>query len=167
MIVCLVLFVIECMKSLYSGCLVRLPMNLLEIVHDCLTIVNTHFIANIAHDMNQAAPKMCFGISPGQGCFHADNTVRQEKLDLLQTPRSHVLKHFSPNFDVFAGCYAVVDYFFMAIGPDANGNIDGFTLKRFSAQRKIRCVKINAKEPVAKLAFVIGFNLWNHLLGNI
>src|SRR5699024_226215 len=132
--------------SFFFACLL---MYLLEFVHDLFAVIHPDFSTDIAHDMNQAALKMSFRISPGQGCFHANNTIRKKEFNLLQASGLYVLKHLCPNFNVLTRSNAVVNDFLMSIRFNANGNIYCFTLKRFSAQRKVCRIQIDTEKLVA------------------
>ena len=112
-------------------------------------IVDAYFSADIAHDVNQTALKMSFRVSPGQGCFHANNTIRKKELNLLQASELHVLKHLRPILDVCAGSNAVIDDFLVAIRLDANGNINCFTIKGYATQRKACRIQIDTEKLVA------------------
>src|SRR5699024_11947950 len=102
-------FGIEVMQDSCDFFFVCLLMHLFEFVHSLFTIVDAYSSADIAHDMKQTALKMSFRISPGQGCFHANNTIRKKKLNLLQASGFHVLKHICPDFNVLARRNAVVN----------------------------------------------------------
>ena len=60
------------------------------------------------------------------------------------------MKHICPDFNVLARCNAVVNDLLVPIRLDANGNIDCFTLKCFSAQRKVCRIQIDAEKLVAR-----------------
>src|SRR5699024_3676544 len=111
--------------------------------------------------------KMSFRISPGQGCFHANNTIRKKEFNLLQASGLHVLKHLCPNFNVLTRSNAVVNDFLMSIRFNANGNIYCFTIKGYATQRNVGSVQINAEELVTEFALMIGLDFWNHLLGDV
>src|SRR5699024_6334290 len=142
-------FGIEVMQDSCGFFFVCLLMYLSEFVHDLFTIVDAYFSADIAHDMNQTALKMSFRISPGQGCFHANHTIRKKEFNLLQASGLHGLKHLCANFNILTTSNAVVNDFLLSIRFNANGNIYCFTLKRFSAQRKVCRIQINTEKLVA------------------
>src|SRR5699024_9244524 len=131
-------FGIEVMQDSCGFFFVCLLMYLSEFVHDLFTIVDAYFSADIAHDMNQTALKMSFRISPGQGCFHANNTIRKKEFNLLQASGLHVLKHLCPDFNVLTRSNAVVNDFLMSIRFNANGKI--YTSRSNVSRRKGRYV---------------------------
>src|SRR5699024_2250460 len=142
-------FGIEVMQDSCGFFFVCLLMHLFEFVHDLFTIVDAYFSADIAHDMNQTALKMSFRISSGQCCFHANNTIRKKNLNLLSASGFLLLKHKWPVFNVRSRRNAVVNVLIVPIRLDANGYIDCFTLKCFSAQRLVCRIQIDAEYLVA------------------